>query len=74
MKTVKWTATMDDVKERFCDPNGEEDAKLTYDQWCEKRCKMMLQDFYLDSKKVQLKTLSDLRTYIDKWVKIHFQY
>lgn len=70
MKTVTWKIKMDDVTERFVQSQKEE----SYEEWCTKRCKMMLQDFYMDTKKEDLKTLADLRIFIDKWVKIHFQY
>jgi hypothetical protein len=70
MKTVSWNIKMDDVTERFVKPEKEE----THDEWCARRCKIMLRDFYLDTQKLNLETYKDLTDFIEKWVKIHFQY
>lgn len=72
MKTVKWNIKMDDVTERFV--KKEADPNETYDEWCTKRAKIMLRDFYLDAQKMKLETYKDLTDFIETWVKLHFQY
>jgi len=74
MKKHKWVIETKNVVEKTGELSEQERIEAAHQEWCTKRCKQMLQDFFFDIQKGNVDNLSDLRNFIDKWVETHFQY